>query len=69
MYTKQEIIISSFRDGKSQRQIARDLQIVAKQSGSTCRNTKRYCNRQSVKKQRNRVIYPVNRSIKWLHLV
>ena len=30
MYTKQEIIISSFRDGKSQRQIARDLQISRK---------------------------------------
>lgn len=30
MYTKQEIIIGSFRDGKSQRQIARDLQISRK---------------------------------------
>ena len=30
MYTKQEIIISSLRDGKSQRQIARDLQISRK---------------------------------------
>lgn len=27
MYTKQEVIINSFRDGKSQRQIARDMQI------------------------------------------
>lgn len=30
MYTKQEIIISSYRDGKSQRAIARDLQINRK---------------------------------------
>ena len=30
MYTKQEIIISSLRDGKSQRQIARDLQVSRK---------------------------------------
>ena len=30
MYTKQEIIISSYRDGKSQRTIARDLQISRK---------------------------------------
>ena len=30
MYTKQEIIINSFRDGKSQRQIARDMQISRK---------------------------------------
>lgn len=30
MYTKQEVIINSFRDGKSQRQIARDMQISRK---------------------------------------
>jgi len=30
MYTKQEIIISSFRDGQSQRQIAKDLKISRK---------------------------------------
>ena len=30
MYTKQEVIISSYRDGKSQRQIARELQISRK---------------------------------------
>lgn len=30
MYTKQEIIIDSFRQGKSQRTIARDLQINRK---------------------------------------
>jgi transposase len=30
MYTKQEIIISSFRDGKSQRKIAKDLKISRK---------------------------------------
>lgn len=30
MYTKQEIIISSYRDGKSQRTIARELQISRK---------------------------------------
>src|SRR5690554_3027473 len=34
MYTKQEIIISSFRDGKSQRQIARaNAQKISKVSG------------------------------------
>ncbi len=30
MYTKQEIIIGSYREGKSQRQISRDLQISRK---------------------------------------
>ena len=30
MYTNQEVIINSFRDGKSQRQIARDMQISRK---------------------------------------
>lgn len=30
MYTKQEVIINSFREGKSQRQIARDMQISRK---------------------------------------
>ena len=30
MYTKQEIILSSFREGKSQRAIAGDLQISRK---------------------------------------
>jgi len=30
MYTKQEIIIRSYREGKSQRQISRELQISRK---------------------------------------
>ena len=56
MYTKQEIIISSFRDGKSQRQIARDLQISRKTirkylqehekalQSAVCKETAQSCN-------------------------
>jgi transposase len=56
MYTKQEIIISSFRDGKSQRQIARDLQVSRKTirkylqehekalQSAVCKETAQSCN-------------------------
>lgn len=48
MYTKQEIILQSYRDGKSQRQISRDLQVSRK---TVKRYVEEYKNLQQVNNQ------------------
>jgi len=48
MYTKQEIILQSYRDGKSQRQISRDLQVNRK---TVKRYVEEYKNLQQVNNQ------------------